>query len=123
MGEVNLAIHGKSYGVACDNGQEQRVVQLGKLVDSRLREIAAAGAASNESHLLVLTAIVMADEIQELRETMKNMPPANGNAVLQQVPQGGLSKDDERQLAAAIDHLATRINSVAARLQEIEQIN
>lgn len=116
MGEVKLAIHGKSYGVACDDGQEQRVFQLGKHVDSRLREIAAAGAASNESHLLVLTAIVMADEIQELRETMKHMTPANANAAAS----GGMSKDDERQLAAAIDHLAIRINSVAARLQEIE---
>lgn len=120
MGEVNLAIHGKSYGVACDNGQEQRVVQLGKFVDSRLREIAAAGAASNESHLLVLTAIVMADEIQELREAVKNNA-ANGNAAVQQPAQTGImSKDDERQFAAAIDHLAIRINSVAARLQEIE---
>ena len=117
MGEVNLAIHGKSYGVACDNGQEQRVLQLGKLVDSRLREIAAAGAASNESHLLVLTAIVMADEIQELHETMKHMAPANANAA---VSSGSVSKDDERQLAAAIDHLAIRITSVASRLREIE---
>lgn len=115
MGEINLAIHGKSYGVACDDGQEQRVSQLGKFVDTRLREIAAAGAASNESHLLVLTAIVMADEIQELRENMRHMVPANANGGAQ----GGLSKDDERQIAAAIDHLAIRINSVATRLREI----
>lgn len=119
MGEVNLAIHGKSYGVACDDGQEQRVFHLGKFVDTRLREIAAAGAASNESHLLVLTAIVMADEIQELRETMKHMVPANANVSAPAPAQGGISKDDERQIAAAIDHLAIRINSVATRLREI----
>lgn len=122
MGEVNLAIHGKSYGVACDDGQEPRVSHLGKYVDQRLREIAAAGAASNESHLLVLTAIVLADEIQELREMVRQMAPANANAVAQQmqaVSSSNISKDDERQIAAAIDHLAGRISSVAARLKEI----
>lgn len=120
MGEVNLAIHGKSYGVACDDGQEQRVSQLGKYVDSRLREIAAAGAASNESHLLVLTAIVMADEINELRETMRHMVPANANnGAVQPAAGGGLSRDEERQIVAAIDHLAGRINTVAVRLREV----
>ncbi|HEY8191655.1 MAG TPA: cell division protein ZapA [Alphaproteobacteria bacterium] len=121
MGEVSLAIHGKSYGVACDDGQEPRVSHLGKYVDSRLREIAVAGAASNESHLLVLTAIVLADEIHELREAMRHMKPVNGNAqaVQQPQPQQGMSKEDEREIASAIEHLASRINSIATRIQEV----
>jgi len=121
MGEVNLAIHGKSYGVACDNGHEDRVTHLGKYVDSRLREIAAAGAASNESHLLVLTAIVLADEVHELREMMKQQQASVANGSTQQIPtdNGGMSDEDERQIVAAIDHLAGRINSVATRLQEV----
>jgi cell division protein ZapA len=120
MGEVSLAIHGKSYGVACDDGQEPRVAHLGKYVDARLREIAVAGAASNESHLLVLTAIVLADEIHELREAMRHMKPVNGNAQpVQQVVQQGMSKEDEREIATAIEHLAARINSMAAKFQEV----
>lgn len=122
MGEVSLAIHGKSYGVACDDGQEPRVSHLGKYVDARLREIAVAGAASNESHLLVLTAIVLADEIHELREAMRHMKPVNGNAQqqpVQQVVQQGMSKEDEREIASAIEHLASRINSMAAKFQEV----
>ena len=30
MGEVTLAIQGKSYTIACDEGQEKRVAALGK---------------------------------------------------------------------------------------------
>ena len=62
MAEVNLAIHGRAYDIACDDGQEQRVLEVGRYVDTRAREIAQAGAANNETHLLVLTALVLADE-------------------------------------------------------------
>ena len=66
MAEVTLSINGRDYGISCDDGQEQRVQDLGMYVDSRLRDIAKAGAASNESHLLVLTSIMLADEIFDL---------------------------------------------------------
>ncbi len=115
MGEVNLAIHGKAYSVACDDGQERRVAELGKYVDARLREIASAGAATNESHLLVLTTIVLADEVHELRESLRGMVPATSRQVQQRV-----SAKDERDIIEAIDHLAVRIDSVASRLQKIQ---
>ena len=42
MAQVNVAIHGKVYGIACDDGQERRVQELAGYVDMRLREIAGA---------------------------------------------------------------------------------
>lgn len=110
MAEINIAIHGKTYGIACDDGQEKHVHELAKYVDARLREIAGAGAASNESHLLVLTALVLADEIFESRMAINRQIAA-------QTPER-LNEDDERLIVDAINHLATRINSVADRLQE-----
>ena len=68
MAEVNLSINGRNYGIACDDGQEKRVKELGYYVDQRIKEIARAGAANNDAHLLVLTALMLADEIYELRE-------------------------------------------------------
>lgn len=115
MGEVNLSINGKSYAVACDNGQEGRVADLGRYVDGRLREIAGAGAANNDSHLFVLTAIVLADEIQELRESLRHLPGGIMKAPEPQI----ISSEEERQIIEAIEHLAGRIDSVAERLQKI----
>ena len=111
MAEVSVAIHGKAYGISCDDGQERRVLELAKYVDSRLREIASAGAASNESHLLVLTALVLADEIFDAR----TRPPATQTYN----PDERLSVDDEEMIVEAINHLAARIDSVADRLHKI----
>ena len=113
MAEVNVTINGRTFGIACDDGQEQRVLDLGKYVDERLREISRAGAASNESHLMVLTSLVLADEIFDLLESegSKANGQANGNAAI--------NKDDERKFISVIDHLANRIDSIAGNLQKV----
>lgn len=124
MAEVSLNIHGKAYGVSCDDGQEQRVVQLGKYVDARLREIAGGGGAGTESHLLVLTALMLADEAFENREhaaALYHQAQQAGRQQQYQQPEAanGMNQDEERMIASAIDKLANRIDSVAQRLQAI----
>ena len=118
MAEVNLNIHGKAYGIACDDGQENRVIEVGQYVDNRARDIAAAGAASNENHLLVLTALVLADEIKELRDNIQtNMSAVKQNAQPANKDEQGLTETDERQIIESIEMLAERIDSVANRLR------
>jgi cell division protein ZapA len=117
MAEVNLAIHGRNYGIACDDGQEQRVIEVGRYVDTRAREIAQAGAAGNETHLMVLTALVLADEISELHMSMKSMKSAS-RKFADSAPQR-ISDADEKKIADAITSLSARIDSVAKRLQQI----
>ncbi len=114
MAEINLVIHGKSYGIACDNGQEQRVADLGHYVDQRLREISSAGAATNESHLLVLTALVLADEIYEAKNTQKDGQTDGDVVPLKE----RVSESEELQIVEAIEHMAARITSVSGRLQK-----
>ena len=67
MAEVSLTINGRTFGISCEDGQEQRVLDLGRYVDARLKDIARAGAAASESHLLVLTALMLSDEVFDLR--------------------------------------------------------
>ena len=50
MAEVTLKINNRGYGLSCEDGEEQRVLDLASYVDSRLQDIAKAGAATNESH-------------------------------------------------------------------------
>lgn len=113
MAQVTIAIHGKTYGIACDDGQEARVQELGKYIDMRFREIAGSGAASTEPHLLVLTALVLADEIFEARM-------AAAAARTDSQPETPLlTEEDEEMIVNAINHLAKRIDTVANRLAKI----
>lgn len=112
MAEVSVTIHGKAYGISCDDGQERRVQELAKYVDTRLREIAGAGAASNESHLLVLTALVLADEVFDAK-SQAAIPATQRYAADER-----LSAGDEEMIVQAINHLAARIDSVSERLHK-----
>ncbi|PZQ44233.1 MAG: cell division protein ZapA [Micavibrio aeruginosavorus] len=113
MAEISILINGRNYGIACDDGQEKRVQELARYVDFRLREIARAGAASNESHLLVLTSIILADEIADMK--------AGGVPMARQQQAVGVKMSDEEEeaIVSAIDLLAARIDQIAGNLQKL----
>ncbi len=115
MAEVNITINGRIYEIGCDNGQEGRVVDMASYVDQKLQQIARAGAAYNDAHLLVLTTLVLADELFELRENAGETRPAK-RAAAASTTEGGLSRDDEAALAKVLEGLAKRIDGIATKV-------
>lgn len=111
MAEVTLTINGRNYGVACDDGQEDRLRDLGYYIDQRMREIAQAGAAGNESHLMILASLMLADEIFELRESLGDMGRQMRSAQAQ--------NRDEGVIADVIEDLADRVHDIADRIEKV----
>lgn len=109
MGHINLVINGRNFGMECDDGQEQRVMDLGRYVDNKVRTISSAGAASNENHLLVLSALMLADEIFELRENLA--------ALGEHVETREQYERHEQTMADIIYSLTERLDSIAKRVQ------
>jgi cell division protein ZapA len=110
MAEVTLTINGRNYGIACDDGQEERVRDLGYYIDQRMREIAKAGAANNEVHLMILTSLMLADEVFDLKDNVGDLGERVRETQAQQY--------DEVAIAEAINELAERIDSIAGRVQK-----
>lgn len=122
MADVNISINGRIYEIGCDQGQEGRVVDLAAYIDQRLQQISRSGAAYNDAHLMVLTTLVLADEIFELREGGQNAPAAaakaaRGAAAAAPAPAGGLSAADEAALARVLEQVTKRIEGIAAKMQ------
>jgi cell division protein ZapA len=116
VAEVKIYINGRNYDVSCDSGQEGRVVDLAAFIDQKLQQISRSGAAYNDAHLMVLTALVLADELFDTREAVTAPKPARGAA---SAPQQALSgKEDELALARVLEHLTKRIDGIATRIQQ-----
>ena len=113
MAEVNIALNGRSYEIACDAGQEGRVVDLAAYIDQRLQGIARSGGAYNDAHLLVLTALVLADELYDAREAASARPSVK-TAPAAQAPQ---SREEEQIVLRLLGELAKRIDGIAQRVQ------
>lgn len=137
MASVDIVVNGKSYAVACEKGQETRVQSLGAYIDKRVKDIFGAGAAHNESQLMVLTSLIIADELFELQEEVKNLKAQLSNAEhqenvtfqgesiapeeLEKLREELLAKASNRELelAYSISEIAEDIQGLAKRLQSV----
>lgn len=79
MSNVTLQIGGRSYIVACAEGEEAHVEGLGQLIDDKVRDLGTSG--HNEVRLLLFAALLLADELHELRgKAPVSAPAAPDNA-------------------------------------------
>jgi cell division protein ZapA len=114
MAEVTIYINGRSYDISCDNGQEGRVVDLATYIDQRLQQISRSGAAYNDAHLMVLTALVLADELFEAREASEGPKAVRPAAAAQAVA----AKEDEVVVLKLLEQLTRRIDGISSLVQQ-----
>lgn len=63
MSVVSIPIVNKNYPMGCEDGQEARLVELGRMVDARARQILDKIGPLPENSLLATLCIVLADEV------------------------------------------------------------
>ena len=67
MAQVSVEVNGRPYVIGCEDGQEQRLTQLAAVVDAQVRQVGRDVGALGETRLMLMGALVMADDIAELR--------------------------------------------------------
>ena len=68
MSVVSIPIVNKNYPMGCEDGQEGRLIELGRIVDARARQILDKIGPLQESALLATLCIVLVDEIQNNKQ-------------------------------------------------------
>lgn len=124
MSEVALSIGGRTYRVACAAGEEARVTRLGETIADKLATIG--NPAGPDAQNLLFAALLLADEVQEGRETVAGAQERIAGSVepLQsriaeleaELAQLQGARDGEgAELAQAIDRLAEMETALAAQ--------
>ncbi len=103
MPQVSIMINGRSYPVACDEGEEGRIRDLARVIDSKVAGFARQVGQAGEARLLVLAALVLADELNEANDAARRL--------------GTQPAPDNVAVAGSVSRLAQRIEAVAARLE------
>lgn len=65
MSNVTLKIGGRDYTMACADGEEAHVSELGRLIDGKIQQMG--GATQSEPRQLLFAALLLADELHEVR--------------------------------------------------------
>ncbi len=130
MAQVQVVINGRTYQIACDDGQETHVARLGRYLDQKVTGIVKSVGQVGDQRLLVMAALMIADDLVEtdnalsalrdddtmaMREARANAVVAAPPAVPAPVMIGGI---DERIVIEAIEKLALRVEGIAADLAQ-----
>jgi cell division protein ZapA len=105
---VPITIAGRTYEIACDPGQEAMLSNLSLDVDRRARELLKAVGPVADTKLLVMVALTLADDVKT------GAPPAAHPPA----PAAPVDDGSDDRIAAGIDKLAKRIESIADQLQK-----
>ena len=108
MAQLTLEINGKPYTVGCEDGQEAHVRSLAEIIDARVREIAPDAGAMGETRLILLGALMLADEVSSLKGRLA------GALSRAELAEQTLEQSDEK-VVAALDAAAQKIEAMASR--------
>src|SRR3954454_20239847 len=106
MGQVVVKVNGRDFQLTCADGQEARIRRLAQYVDAKVGEFTKTVGQVGEARLILLAALVIADELSDANEALRQ----EGN---RQGPSGG----GDPGAASGIRSMAERIESVADRFE------
>jgi cell division protein ZapA len=113
---VNIMVNGRAYTIACDDGEEEHLRELAATVDAKAREVLASVGQVGDSRLLLMAALLMADEHHAAMTRLNVSARTAGD--LEGV-RGALESrlgDAETAAANALEAAAKKIEDIAARL-------
>ncbi|MBW4093093.1 MAG: cell division protein ZapA [Proteobacteria bacterium] len=70
MAQVTVRINGFSYTVGCQDGEETHLLAMAGEVERRIDSIKAVAGPSGEARMLVMAALLLADDLHETRTSL-----------------------------------------------------
>lgn len=104
MSNVVLSIGGRTFSVACADGEERHIEALGQVIDRKVHALGAS-AGQNEVRMLLYAALVLADELHEVTANAPQAAPSS--------PLPAAAGDQSAQL----ERIAERLENLASRLE------
>jgi cell division protein ZapA len=116
MAQVNVTISGKTYRMACDDGQEDHLIALGDRLNQTIDMLRERFGEIGDQRLTVMAAITMADQFSETERRLRQVEAEI--AGLEEARAAVVERQEqlEATVAAAIDAVAERIAGIAHRL-------
>lgn len=99
MAEVTLSVGGFSHVLTCREGDQERLLALGDIIDAKAKQAQSAVHSASEARIMLMAALLIADELQD-----KALPQA---AQAPAIPE------------SALDAIADRLETLAIALEKL----
>ena len=109
MAEVTITLNGRTYRLECGDGEEEHLLSLSDMIGNRLDGLKKQFGQVGDDRLLLMTALMIADELSETKQKLDENES-------QQLSAGELVKSAELKAADQISAVADRIEVLSAAL-------
>ncbi len=116
MGQVNVTISGKTYRMACEDGEEDHLVALAARLNASIEQLRARFGEIGDQRLTVMAAITLADQsaeaerrLAELRANVASLEQVNAELAEQR-------EASAVEVTSALDEVSARLETLAAGL-------
>lgn len=115
MNHINVTINGRQYRMACEDGQEQRLMSLADNFEARIVELRGKFGEIGDARLTVMAALMVADELLDAGERVRAL-------------QAEVNSLGDVRVAAAERNRATQyavsaaLNAAAERIEKTTQV-
>lgn len=118
MAQVSVTISGKTYRMACDDGQEEHLGQLAEGLDRTIERLRGEFGEIGDQRLTVMAAITIADQKAEAERRISALEQRIA-AMERDYAAAAEGRDAEEQaVARSVEAVAERVEALAGRLSE-----
>lgn len=119
MATVKISVNGRGYNLGCDDGEVERLERLGQRLDARVQALANQHGQTGDQLLLLMAAITLLDEYDELAANME----ARADALVSEIQadaEASIRESEKAQKSAlrTVNKMADRVEAVLAKLPE-----
>lgn len=116
MAHVNVTVAGRTYRMACADGEEAQLEALASGLDAKIGEMRDAFGELGEMRLHVMAALTLVDEIAETRGRLARLEAEMAGIRQADAARSGDEDGVAARLAGAVEDAAARIEAAAHAL-------
>lgn len=113
MAQITVNIAGRTFRMACGDGEEAHLEALAKAVDERITELRGSFGEIGDQRLTVMAAISVADELGETKKKIEQLESDVAALKSAREQDSGANAATTDALAQALEQAAVRIEAVA----------
>ena len=119
MGQVSVTVNGRSYMVACDDGQEDHVTELAAYIDGHVTELSNSVGQVGDARLLLMASLLVTDELSEMINRVESLENEINSLQESQGDHTRRAATAENKVAEILDSATKTITDLAARVDAI----
>ena len=114
MAQVNLTVNGRVYRMACEDGQEDHVNELGVRFNAAIDELRGALGEIGDQRLLVMAGILMTDRLDDAERRLKRAETDIRDL-------RDRSRDSQSRMEGLEENFAANLSAAAARIERLAE--